>query len=179
MTQRRWQPPPFCSERDATRVTVDEQVVRKLLAVNPQMRKGRTTFQVKKAIERGEPVLGEPARNAPEGPTPAACTDGPMLSRPAANELQKSVDFFVDGKARALGARLDEIETRRRALVAEEKRAKSEVAEQVVAFLALLDPSVVAAHGKRVLARHVDFLTRLGLTPAVVIDEILSKNKQR
>jgi hypothetical protein len=36
---------------DASAMTVDERVVRKMLRVNPDIRRGRTTLQVKRALE--------------------------------------------------------------------------------------------------------------------------------
>ncbi|MEO1174953.1 MAG: hypothetical protein AAFX94_23300, partial [Myxococcota bacterium] len=68
---KRWQPPPMgpkktAEEEPAGAVKVDEQVVRNVLKVNPELRDGRTTFQVKKALERGEGLTpAAPASAAP------------------------------------------------------------------------------------------------------------------
>lgn len=162
---RRFQPPPM-EPQDEDKVTVDEQVVRKMLKVNPELRKGRTTFQVKKALEKGEPVGGD-ERAAPEAPANEKRSDG--------HELAETVDFFVSGKATKLDATLADIDARRRALEAEEQRARAEMAEQVVSFVALLDDGAIAAHGKKALSRHADFLAQLGLTPASLLDKARNK----
>lgn len=82
--RRRWQPPPMSSPagsgmNDAARsyhqapnagpdsghtpsaqpvLKVDERMVRKMLEMNPAMRAGRTTFQVKRALEDGGTLGG-------------------------------------------------------------------------------------------------------------------------
>ena len=170
---RRFQPPPMEPEDPESGVTVDEQVVRKMLKVNPDMRKGRTTFQVKKALEGGESI-GATDRAAQD---PAAASAEAPAGTPAraGSELQETVDFFVTGKADKLRARLAEIDVRRHELEAEEQQARAELAEQVVAFLALLDENAVAAHGKRALSRHTEFLAQVGLTPASLLEKVRNR----
>jgi len=158
----RWQPPPMKSA-EVTKVTIDERVVRKMLRVNPELRRGRTTFQVKRALEQGEPLRGDDE------------SAGAQEARPAGSELKEAVGFFVSGKADKLRAKLADIDLRRRALEAEEQRVRVDMGEQVVAFVGLLDDGTVAVHGNRVLSSHADFLAQVGLTPAALLNKARNK----
>ncbi len=161
MTQRRWQPPPMEPPQKrqaelAPKVMVDEKVVRKILQVNPDLRQGRTTLQVKKSLERGEPVQPPPA------PIPQA--------RQGASELADSLGFFLRGKAERLRERLTQISARRQALDAEEAQLRQDLAHEVGSFVALLDAQLVETHGAAALATHADLLAVAGLSPARVLE---------
>ncbi|MBI5511678.1 MAG: hypothetical protein HY903_23220 [Deltaproteobacteria bacterium] len=167
MSERRWQPPPMelNVDQSSSKVTVDEKVVRKMLAVNPSMRKGRTTFQVKKALERGESVA---ATDKSEVVATGASAHKPT-AKPGA-ELQDAIDFFLNGKAKRLAEAEAELAAKRQALDAEAVRMRQELQEQVRSFISLLDLQTVAATGKAALGKHVDFLKAIDLTPAALVD---------
>jgi hypothetical protein len=157
VNERRWQPPPMNPPPRPEAVstpTVDEKVVRKILQVNPTLRQGRTTAQVKKALERGEPAV------------PAGAAKGPV----AAGELEDAMGFFLRGKSERLRDGLAGIAARRRALEQEEAELRTQLREQLAAFVSLLDAAAVDTHGARVLAKHHDFLGALSLTPASVLE---------
>lgn len=176
MAKERWQPPPMKatssakqdgtpSDKGQAKVTVDENVVRKMLKVNPALRQGRTTSQVKKSFERGEPLMSKAG-------TPAAtATEQPRGALPAgASELRDTVSFFLRSKLEALGTKEAEIEARRKALDAELEAAKSTLRDQVKSFLGLLDQSALAQHGAAALAEHTQSLKRVGLDANSLID---------
>jgi hypothetical protein len=169
MPDKRWQPPPLENQQTGQqpKVTVDEKVVRKMLAVNPSLRKGRTTQQVKRALERGETVGGTTRNASPTSiPTATVAAAGSMR-----HELGETVSFFIRGKAEALTAQLDDLVARKRALEDEEARAKGLVGEQIVAFLALLGPGAVDQYGSAALAPHHKFFASLGLTAAGLLEQ--------
>ncbi len=159
MSQRRWQPPPMETPAEAKpKITVDEQVVRKMLKVNPELRKGRTTYQVKKALEQG----GTVASAEPQA-SPAAKSDG-------GGQLQDALDFFVRGKSSELQSKRAGLAARRQALDLEEQQLAATFREQVVSFVGLLDQGAVERHGRVALAKHAGFLSEVGLTPAALLD---------
>ncbi len=162
------------SEAAAPAVTVDEKVVRKMLQINPALRDGRTTFQVKKDLEHGQavhtddgpatgPVPASPQREAAAGTSPAR-------SNGARGDLEETVSFFIKGRAEDFESALNDIAERRRALDAEEQQAAGELSDQLARFLAMLDETIVAMHGVSVLSRHGELLGRLGLDPAKVLE---------
>lgn len=170
LSTSRWQPPPLESAPPTTRVTVDEKVVRKLLAVNPAMRQGRTTFQVKRALERGE-ALSVTAATAPGTDTAIAAAGertAPRTTRQSLadrrREVEETLDFFLRGKAERFAHRRAELEGQRRALAEAEAHARAEVAAQLTAFVALLDEASLALVGRSALTAHTAFLEEVGLT---------------
>ena len=182
MAKERWQPPAMkpavdkqASSKAATpRVTVDENVVRKMLKVNPTLRQGRTTSQVKRSIERGDTLTGKPALGAPEasnasGVGPSSSTGGASLPA-GASELRDTMTFFLRGKLDGLSAKEVEIQERRKALDAELDAARVTVRQQVTAFLGLLDQETLAKHGPAALAEHAKALAKLGLDTNTVVD---------
>ncbi|OGQ90037.1 MAG: hypothetical protein A2289_13645 [Deltaproteobacteria bacterium RIFOXYA12_FULL_58_15] len=172
----RWQPPPMNDQQPAgaKKLIVDEQVVRKMLQVNPALRKGRTTFQVKKAIERGDGLTREDSRTATsEAPRTFGQADArDVAPRSDAQELVETIDFFVRGKADKLKAGLDEIDARRRQLDAEEAQVRAKHCDQLISFFSLLDDGAVALNGKKALAKHSDFLAKVGLTSSTLLERI-------
>jgi hypothetical protein len=166
MTKRRWQPPPLTTEvATVAKLMVDEKVVRKMLLVNPSLRRGRTTFQVKKALERGERVaVADLAVDA----TPTACTAAPVAGR-GGRELEETIAFFVRGKTERWQERPAELAQRRRDLDEAEQRAKVELRQQLASFVALLDDQALALSGRTALAKHAGLLSELGTT----VDELL------
>lgn len=172
MAQRRWRPPSMSPEAKQAdpKVKVDEQVVRKMLKVNPDMRKGRTTFQVKKALESGESLAASDSTVALASSGHLATSPTPTLAGgSAASELQETIDFFVRGKADKLEELLVAFAERRRALDQEESAAREELVGHVVAFVGLLDEKAVTSRGRKALAKHAEFLKKLGLTPVDVL----------
>jgi len=167
MAEHRWQPPPMNPSQTATnepepKVRVDEKVVRKMLQVNPGMRKGRTTVQVKKALEQGS-ALGSVDSNSDRD---NARPGGPS----AAHEFEETVGYFVRGKGAELRAKLADLETKRRGLDDEERALKQALRDQVMAFVAMLDAQAVATFGSGALAKHAEALRALGTSPADVLD---------
>lgn len=147
---------------DKAKPKVDEQVVRKMLKVNPAMRNGRTTQQVKRALERGESLV---APENPEVPTPAASND-------PARELEHTLAFFLRSKAEALGRTLADLEAQRCKLVLQEQRERAMRRAEIIAFVALLDRDTVARHGAHALATQSAALATLGLTTGELLDAV-------
>ncbi|HSI05011.1 MAG: hypothetical protein ACAI38_25005 [Myxococcota bacterium] len=141
MSKQRWQPPsmnkPTAGESsEPAKMKVDEQVVRKMLKVNPALRAGRTTAQVKKSLERGEPLV---QREAAAAPTPSHAAD-------TASQLRDTIRFFLSGKADAFAAKRQDIDAKRKALDEELAAARAGLREQVVGFVKLLDRGTVDAN---------------------------------
>ena len=170
MTERRWQPPPMEPKDDGKgKVTVDEKVVRKMLTVNPSMRKGRTTFQVKKALERGESVSAKQSGAAPRADAPAVAAKGAGPA-PAGRELEDTIDFFVRGKSERWAEKRAELAAQRQAIDEAESVARVELGGQLTSFVALLDDRAVAASGRAALAKHAGFLSELGLSVQALLE---------
>jgi hypothetical protein len=171
MAKERWQPPAMktpaaekqgSSKPGTPKVTVDENVVRKMLKVNPTLRQGRTTSQVKKSLERGETLTGQATAEsvkAPGAPLPAG-----------AGELRDTMTFFLRGKIDAFSAKEAEIEERRKAMDAELEAARLTVRQHVQTFLGLLDQETLAKHGPAALAEHAKSLAKIGLDASSVVD---------
>ncbi len=183
MAKRRWQPPPMNpqakggsapqgpGQESPSGVKVDEQVVRNVLKVNPDLRDGRTTFQVKKALESGESLSASAARPKGEAsPAPAAAPASVRSDQ--ARQLAETLDFFMTSKGRELTGTLDEIAARRRLLDEEEKRARDDMRQKLVDFLLMLDTGVLALHGKDALQAHRELLSRIGLSATELLDRI-------
>lgn len=168
MTKQRWQPPPMNPSPvrgdGGSRIKVDEQVVRNMLRVNPALRLGRTTFQVKSALERGEPVGVTAKTVAPSQEAPVIGTGAS-----ASGELRDAVSFFLRGKLEQLRAQLAEIEAQRRQLAAREQEARSAAREQVLTFAGLLDVQAVAHQGAAAFGEHAASLAMIGLTPTELL----------
>jgi hypothetical protein len=155
--RRRWRPPPMKNEEADPKVRLDEKVVRKMLQVNPAMRGGRTTAQVKRDLEGGGgAVVEKPASAVPVTSTKA--------------ELDDALAFFIRGKAEKLSAELAAVAEKKKALDEEEAAAKRVVKEQLASFIALLDEGAVAMHGVTALSKHKELLAKLDLTPAALLD---------
>ncbi|MEM6533431.1 MAG: hypothetical protein AAF654_12465 [Myxococcota bacterium] len=167
---KRWQPPPMGPKKTSDQETegavkVDEQVVRNVLKVNPNLRDGRTTFQVKKALERGEGLT--PGTN----PTPAS-QNSPTSSSDQARQLGETLDFFMTTKQRELTTKLDEIAERRRLLDEEEQGLRGDMKQKLVDFACMLDAGILAIHGKEALAPHRELLAKLGITSTELLDAV-------
>ncbi|MEE8408259.1 MAG: hypothetical protein V3T05_01515 [Myxococcota bacterium] len=178
MSRGRWRPPPM-DEKPAEaepKVKVDEQVVRKMLKVNPDMRQGRTTFQVKKSLERGEPI-GTASSSEPAAAPAVQSGPASAAQSGSGKELQDTIDFFVRGKTAALDEKLDAVSARRQALDDEEKTLRDEMAKQLVSFVSLLDDKTVATHGRSALAKHSALLAKVGLDVALLLGKAKGKGK--
>ena len=195
MGRERWQPPPMkqpaspeSAKPDSTpKVTVDENVVRKMLKVNPTLRQGRTTSQVKKSLERGEAITTKASANDASGSGTSSDATSASSARNAASstasarnsaklpsgaaELRDTVTFFLRSKLEALTTKESDIAARRAALDAELAATQSTMRDQVRSFLALLDQSTLAQHGPAALADHTKDLARIGLDAKSLIDE--------
>jgi hypothetical protein len=159
----RYQPPPMATNVAArSKVTVDEKVVRKMLAINPALRKGRTTFQVKKALERGESISARQPVALAVANDPAMGVNKVGLA--TREELEATIDFFVRGKAERWAATRADFAERHRALDEAEAAARLALGSQLTAFMTLLDDRAVAVGGKAALTRHSGLLGELGLT---------------
>lgn len=175
MSKQRWTPPAMNpgpkADTQESKVKVDEQVVRKMLKVNPALRAGRTTGQVKKALESGEPLI---KRREVVEVTPAKA-----VADDTAVQLRDTIRFFVSGKADAYAATRQSIEERRRALDAELVAARAALREQIVSFVKLLDRGTVAANEAALTAAFADqaaLLRELGLD-VKAIAEAARKNR--
>jgi hypothetical protein len=159
-----WQAPSM-SAPSSTKTKVDEKVVRTLLRVNPDLRRGRTTGQIKRALEAGESLaFGVVNKSA---------------GRPAvlSSELADTIGFFLRGKAERLRADLESIAARRRALDEEAARLGHDTREQLARFVGLLDGREVDEKGPAALAEHRDLLKAVGLTPTQLLE--LAKKARR
>ncbi len=156
----RWQPPAMsdtaakADDKRPTQVTVDEQMVRKMLVINPSMRAGRTTFQVKRDIENGGAVVPS-----------AHPKDAPQVDdfEAAEENLSQTLDFFINTKLNKARTTLRDIEERRRALDAEAQNTKQGVINDLAQFLGLLDQAVVQQQGRQALAQHVQDFKAAGI----------------
>jgi len=167
---KRWQPPPMNepgADAGAPQVKVDEKVVRKMLQVNPAMRAGRTTFQVKRDLEGGQAVTTASERATTAAPR-AASAAAPASGR---TELDETLGFFLRGKEESFNQRLDELAARRRELESEEHAVRQALAAELAKFVSMLDDKVVALHGVAALSHHKSLLERLGVTPAQLLQE--------
>ena len=176
MSKQRWQPPTLNKpaaegSNEPAKVKVDEQVVRKMLKVNPALRAGRTTAQVKKSLERGEPLVKREAA-APATPASPATSD-------TAGQLRDTIRFFLAGKEHAFAGKRQDIEARKKALDDELVAARATLREQVVGFVSLLDRGTVAANEAALaaaFAEHGALLRELGLD-AKIIAEVVRKGR--
>ena len=176
--ERRWQPPSLQPKVEAaSKVTVDEKVVRKMLAVNPSMRKGRTTFQVKKALERGESIAATESTAAVVVPTTALSSANPASD--IRRELAETIGFFVRGKKERWQAKLADLAAQRHAVNEAQEQARTELSGQLISFVVLLDSEALASAGRGALAEHAEFLGELGLTAASLLDAAIKGKRQR
>ncbi len=145
------------------KVKVDEQVVRKMLKVNPALRAGRTTAQVKKSLERGEPLVTR------ETAAPAA----PVTD--VASQLEGALRFFLSGKAEAFSAKRQDIEAKKKALDDELASARVMLRQQVVGFVALLDRGTVESNQAALavaVAEQSTLLRELGLDAKIIAEAV-------
>jgi len=133
---------------------VDEKVVRKMLRVNPGMRHGRTTGEVKRDMEQ----TGTDSRTV-RGDS----------SKTRRHELQDALGFFLRGKRATFELALTQVREQRAALDVAEAELKTRVLADVAGFLRMLDEGVVRRHGAACLLGHEDLLRSFGVSP----DEIL------
>lgn len=172
---KRWQPPPMgpkkSTEDEPEHVRVDEQVVRNVLRVNPNVRNGRTTLQVKKALERGG-ALGVNA--SPHEKRKERLTESKLepSDRDAQHQLAETLDFFLTSKRRELQSELEEIAERRRRLDEEENALHEAMRQKLVDFTSMLDAGALALHGKAALASHRALLSTLGVTATELLDVV-------
>jgi hypothetical protein len=164
----RWQPPPLADAPAPSncrpKVRVDEQVVRKILEMNPELRKGRTTVQVRRVLEQGGSLA-----TGPGGGDARSGGSAPSVPSPA-TQLEDTIAFFLRGKHTELESSLGALYARRRALDDEERGLKTRFRDQIAGFVAMLDPAAVAAHGTSALARHGELLRVVGVTPAELLE---------
>lgn len=185
MAKRRWQPPPMNTptKRDEpdTGMRVDEQVVRRVLKVNPDLREGRTTLQVKKALERGESLHGGASGGGASGSSSGSglgrqAASSASAARPSnavsARQLSETLDFFMTSKGRELSGQLDEIAARRQTLEEEERQLRAEVRQKLIDFVAMLDAGVLALHGREALQAHRELLARVGMTASELLNAV-------
>lgn len=177
---KRWRPPPMAQEppadapAPAKKVTVDEGVVRKMLQINPDLRDGRTTFQVKKDMESGQVVRTDGRRSNGElRSTPTSSAGGGGSTNKS--ELEDALSFFMKGKTQDLEAKRADIQARRRQLEEEERALREGLLQDVAKFLRMLDPTVVATHGVTALSKHKAILDQAGITPAQVLEAVRKK----
>ncbi len=168
MSKQRWQPPSMNKPADenAAKVKVDEQVVRKILKVNPALRAGRTTAQVKKSLERGEPLAQQPVLAPTRASSPAGDT---------ATQLRDTIRFFLSGKSEAFTAKSQDIEARKKALDAELTATRATLREQVVGFVKLLDPGALDANEAAMAAAFAEqsaLLRELGLDAKIIAEAV-------
>lgn len=172
MSKRRWQPPPLNttseSEPKKSKVRLDEQVVRRVLEVNPNLRDGRTTLQVKKALESGQSLGRSPERAtpAPEGGRRAP------LRESSSRQLGETLDFFLTREGRELASRFEELAARKRSLEDEERALQRDARQRLVDFIAMLDPAVLARHGQDALEPHRQLLNTIGLSSAELLSAV-------
>lgn len=169
--RRRYQPPPMHDEGASVgNVKVDEKVVRKILTINPGLRKGRTTFEVKKALERGESLAADRRAALPLG-----VGKQPPPTTAAARDLEQAIALFMRSKADGFTQALQELQLQRQALNRAEAEARAALAEQLVAFVRLLDPKALTSAGRSVFLPFQDFLSQVNLTPAQLFERAVRR----
>ena len=146
-------PPSTVRSRAPQRIVVDERVVQKVLEMNPSLRRGRSTQQIKEALERGERLTGDTGQRC-DGPTDRG------------GALAHAIDAFIANKRQELAARVQTLEAERRALEVAEATERAKVKGEVLSFLSLLDGPLVSQFGGAALSRHADFLRSLGFNLA-------------
>jgi len=129
------------------RIRVDEQVVRKMLQVNPGLRQGRTTAEIKRTLEAGGSFH---ARDE-------AKVD-------AADATQGVLAAFLAQKSRQLADDLEAIEHRRAALAAQAQQVRNRQREELLSFARLLRPGTLSEGAVKSIRRHGALLTSVGLS---------------
>ncbi|MCK5689843.1 hypothetical protein KAI87_11265 [Myxococcota bacterium] len=168
--RRRWQAPAMNTAAGQNRKTqIDEAVVRKMLRVNPAIRAGRSTMEVKVALEGGASLISQAA---PQTIQPNFLA---THSAESGHELHDALNFFVSNKERRFVAALDELEAKRRQLDESLRILKGRAAGEVVAFLALLDADTLHRDGAAALAPHTEYLNLLGTS----VESILATSRSR
>ena len=169
MSKQRWQPPSMNQEAKGTtqtpKVKVDDQVVRKMLKVNPGLRAGRTTGQVKRDLESGQPLVKREAAK-PADVTPASDT---------AAQLRDTIRFFLSGKADAFARTREDIDARRKALDEELASQRAALREQVLSFVKLLDRGTVEANEAALAAAFAEqsaLMRELGLDSKIIASSV-------
>lgn len=170
---KRWQPPPMNAPDDTAspKVTLDEGVVRKMLQVNPELRDGRTTFQVKKDMEGGQSVATDGRRATGEVRRSTGPQSAPPTPSTSKSELDDTVGFFMKGRTAELSEKLAALRAQRTALEEQERAVRDAFKTDLAKFVGMLDPQVVAMHGVSALSKHKAILDQVGLTPAQVLQE--------
>ena len=169
MSKQRWQPPSAnkSAAREPGKVKVDEQVVRKMLKVNPGLRAGRTTAQVKTSLERGEPLVNRAAQAKAEG------SWAPPRDTPS--QLRDTLRFFLSGKADAFTTKRQDIDAKKKALDDELAGARASLREQIIGFAKLLDRDTVLANETALataFAEQGGLLRELGLDAKVIAEAV-------
>lgn len=157
---------PYPAKTPAGRaLRVDEAVVRNVLKVNPTLRKGRTTVEVKRALEAGEAFS---AHQPLPGPKSAQDCAAPLVG--SAGQLSDAFSLFLSGRMQRLDVALGTVAERRRQLEAEEEALRKEAIEQLVTFASMLDSNLLRTHGAAALGAHRDLLERFGLEVETVLN---------
>lgn len=128
---------------------VDVHVVRTVLQMNPAVRAGRTTGEIKKALERGEPLV--PAHTSAAR---AAVSTGALQRSTGAEALT----LFARDRLVALDQELEAIERERVRLDQREAGLRDVARGAICGFVTLLEPAArdEAVHALRALAPELE-----------------------
>ncbi len=129
---------------DAPKARIDEDVLEKILEVNPSLRQGRSTAEVKADLEDGQAVSF-----AAQQPEPQAKT----------SDLAKTVDFFLRAKGSSFEDAQEGFEARQKKLDEERRAFAMATRQEIEAFLNLVGRD--SAEVRKVLAKHQELLGAL------------------
>lgn len=161
------------------RLCVDERIVRKILRVNPAMRQGRTTGEVKEALDNGESLLRPVDQRTILPGLKAADLCSPAGAEPPNRYFEDALAFFLSGQKQHLNTILDDISERRAALEAEEQQAKATARSRVLAFVSMLDATLISSHIATALASQTDFLAQLVLSPGQILEMLAARSPSK
>ena len=153
-------------EPEAPDVEFVEELVRKSLEINAQLRNGDSTSrylqhlrdQARAQVQEAKGVApGKPAPGKVAAPTPSAG------AAPQADRKLKTFSDFIHLKSDEFAAKHSDIRKRRAALDAEEAALQKATVDGLVDLLMVIADGDDVARFRSVLWDHVGFLTELGV----------------
>lgn len=138
---------------------IDERFLECTLEVNPQLRAGRSTAEVKAQL-----LAEARARHASTTPTGAPALD-----------LSVIVDGFLQSQMQGFEQAKSDIAQRHAALDAELQAHQAALFQKVQTFLRMLDANTLKAIGPNALAKHRKLLAELKVSASQLFDQAFGK----
>ena len=136
-----------------------EQLVKKSLEINPEMRGGKRTAEVM-----------EDLRKQAVGQSKSAPTAVSTAPKPSLTERRLStMAFFFEQKQAEFQENLGEIAVKERELEKEKKELKVRFGDELTDFLALMSGGTETPESKEILRRYRSFVAALGLNEADIL----------